>query len=248
MVRMLRRVSIIAVILLAAAPARADYLYKALFLRAAPGKLLDTIALYKSRMPVYDASGDARPFLMRHSQGDQWDLLLLFPMESWTAYFSADRVANRERAAREAGVPQAEFARRFYEAVAWHEEVFVEGPPLEEVRKRWDGAGFFHVEMFISLPGKQAELRREREMENKYLEGVGRHGNLIFTHDQGAAWDLFTIGFYRDLPHYAESAGIAPEKAEASARAAGFRGTADIGPYLRTLIASHHDTLCVTVK
>jgi hypothetical protein len=246
---MLRRSFTIGLLLVAAAPAaRADYLYKALFLRAAPGKLLDAIALYKSRMPVYDASGDARPLLMRHSQGDQWDLMLLFPMDSWTTYFSAERVAKRDRAGREAGVPQAEFARRFYDAVAWHEDIFVEGPPLEEVRKRWNGAGFFHVEMFISLPGKQAELRREREMENKYLEGVGRSGNLIFTHDQGAAWDLFTIGFYRDLPHYAESAGIPPEKAEASARAAGFRGAADIGPYLRTLIASHHDTLCVAVK
>jgi hypothetical protein len=246
---MFRRFVAIAVLFLATTPAaHADYLYKAIFLRAAPGKLLDAIALYKSRMPVYDASGDARPFLMRHSQGDQWDLMLLFPMESWTAYFSADRVAKRDRAARESGVLQPEFARRFYEVVAWHEDVFVEGPPLEEVRKRWDSAGFFHVEIFISLAGKQAELRREREMENKYLEGVGRQGNLIFTHDQGAAWDLFTIGFYRDLPHYAESAGIPPEKAEASARAAGFRGAADIGPYLRTLIASHHDTLCVAVK
>jgi hypothetical protein len=246
---MLRRSFIVALLVVATAPmARADYLYKALFLRAAPGKLLDAIALYKGRMAVYDASGDARPFLMRHSQGDQWDLMLLFPMDSWTTYFSAERVAKRDRAGREAGVPQTEFARRFYEAVAWHEDIFVEGPPLEEVRKRWDNAGFFHVEMFISLAGKQADLRREREMENKYLEGVGRSGNLIFTHDQGAAWDLFTIGFYRDLPHYAESAGIPPEKAEASARAAGFRGAADIGPYLRTLIASHHDTLCVAVK
>ena len=238
----------VALLTLAVAPAHADYLYKALFLRAAPGKLLDAIAMYKGRMPVYDASGDQRPFLMRHSQGDQWDLMLLFPMDSWAEYFKADRVAKRDRAARDAGVPQSEFARRFYENVAWHEEVFVEGPPLENVRKHFDGAGFFHIEIFIALAGKQAELRREREMENKYLEGVGRKANLIFTHDQGAAWDLFTIGFYRDLPHYAESAGIPPEKAEASAKVAGFKNAADIGPYLRTLIASHHDTLCVAVK
>lgn len=228
--------------------AHADYLYKALFLRAAPGKLLDAIALYKGRMPVYDASGDARPFMMRHSQGDQWDIMLLFPMDGWSTYFSAERVAKRDRAAREAGVPQAEFAKKFYDAVAWHEEVFVEGPPLEEVRKRFDGAGFFHIEIFIALAGKQSELRREREMENKYLEGIGRSANLIFTHDQGAAWDLFTIGFYRDLPHYAESAAVPPEKQEASARAAGFKSASDIGPYLRTLIATHHDTLCVAVK
>ncbi len=56
------------------------YLYKTTFVRAAPGKLLDLIALYKSWMVVADASGDERPFWWRHTQGDQWDLMLLFPM------------------------------------------------------------------------------------------------------------------------------------------------------------------------
>ncbi|MCJ7581341.1 MAG: hypothetical protein MUP98_12515, partial [Candidatus Aminicenantes bacterium] len=55
------------------------YLYKATFIRAAPGKLLDLIDLFKDQMPVYDASGDKRPFWWRHTQGDQWDLMILFP-------------------------------------------------------------------------------------------------------------------------------------------------------------------------
>jgi hypothetical protein len=245
---MLTRAILLAVLMAAGPAAKAQYLYKTIFVRAAPGKLLDLIALYKSRMPVYDAAGDQRPFWMRHSQGDQWDLMLLFPMESWTEYYKAERVARRDRAARESGVPQAEFARRFYEAVAWHEEVFVAGPPLAEVRKRFAGAGYFHVEIFLALPGKQTELRREREMENKYQEGLDRPTTLIFSHDQGAAWDLFTIGFYRDLRHYAESAGIPEAQQDAAARAAGFPNAAGIGPYLRTLIASHHDTLCLAIK
>ena len=49
-------------LLLPAVPAPAaepePFLYKAMFVRAAPGKLLELIALYKERMPVYDASGD----------------------------------------------------------------------------------------------------------------------------------------------------------------------------------------------
>jgi len=224
------------------------YLYKAMFVRAAPGKLLDLIALYKERMPVYDASGDARPFWMRHSQGDQWDLMFLFPMESWSAYYGSERIARRNRAASQSRLPQAEFARRFYELTAWHEEVFVEGSPLDIVRKQFEGAGFYHVEIFIALPGKQADLRKQREMENAYLAGMGRPANLIFTHDQGAAWDLFTIGFYRDLKHYAESADIPPAKQDASAKAAGFASADAVGPYLRTLITSHHDTLAVAVK
>ncbi len=241
---MKRTFCLLAIVVTAAGLAQAaepsPYLYKAMFVRAAPGKLLELIALYKERMPV--------PFWIRHSQGDQWDLMFLFPMESWSAYYGSERIARRNRAAAQARLPQADFARRFYELTAWHEEVFVDGPPLEDVRKKFEGAGFFHVEIFIALPGKQADLRKEREMENAYLTGMGRAANLIFTHDQGAAWDLFTLGFYRDLKHYAESADIPPAKQDAAAKAAGFAGADAVGPYLRTLIATHHDTLAVAVK
>jgi len=226
-----------------------EYLYRVLFVRAAPGKLLDLIALYKQRMPYYDDAGDARPYWMRHTQGDQWDLMFLFPMKSYTEYYATDRVARRSQASDKAGhLPFSEFARRFYEDAAWHEELFVHGPPPETVDKAFGGAGFYHVEIFIALPGMQAALRKEREMENAYLKALGRPENLIFVHDQGAAWDLFTIGFYRDLKHYAETADIPQGKQDAAARGAGFRGADQIGPYLRTLITSHHDTLAVAVK
>lgn len=228
--------------------AEAGYLYKAMFVRAAPGKLLELIALYKERMPVYDASGDERPFWMRHSQGDQWDLMFLFPMESFSAYYEARRVMKRKQAGEQARLPQAEFAGKFYELVTWHEELFVDGPQLAQVREAFSAAGFFHVEIFLALPGKQAELYKEREMENVYLKALNRPENLIFTHEQGAAWDLFTIGFYRDLKHYAESADIPDEKEEEAAKRAGFAGANFIGTYLRTLIDEHHDTLAVRVK
>ncbi|MEO8027497.1 MAG: hypothetical protein ABI823_13540 [Bryobacteraceae bacterium] len=240
---------ILAFLLFAPLLSAADsYLYKALFVQAAPGKVLELIDLYKSRMPVYDASGDERPLWMRHSQGDRWDLLLLFPMNSWSEYFAAGRVAKRNAAYSKSGVPQSEFAKKFYEDVAWHEEVFVEGPPLADVKKAFAPAGFFHVEIFISLPGKQADLYKEREMENAYQVAIGRPRNLIFTHDQGAAWDLFTVGAYRDLPHFAESASVPKDKQEAAAKQAGFRGADFIGPYLRSLISLHHDSLCTSVK
>ncbi len=229
-------------------PAADAYLYKAIFVQAAPGKVLELIDLYKSRMPVYEGSGDERPLWMRHSQGDRWDLMLLFPMQSWTEYFKADRVAKRNAAYAKSGVPQSEFAKKFYADVAWHEEVFVEGPPLATVKKSFADAGFFHVEICISLPGKQAELYKEREMENAYQVDIGRPKNLIFTHDQGGAWDLFTVGFYRNLKHYAESADVPKEKQEAAARKAGFQGADFIGAYLRSLIAIHHDSLCTAVQ
>jgi hypothetical protein len=224
------------------------HLYKAMLIRAAPGKLLEVVSLYKNRMAVYDAGGEERPILMRHSQGDQWDLMILFPVKSYAEYYSPERMARRKKAADQSGLSEAEFARMLSDRVAWREEIFVEGPPLDTVRKAFNGASFYHVEMFLALPGKHAELRRQREMENAYLEYLKRPQNLIFTRDQGAAWDLFTIGCYRDIKHFAESADIPEKEQEAAARAAGFQSADQIGPYLRTLINSHHDTLAVAVK
>ena len=75
-----------------------------------------------------------------------------------------------------------------------------------------------------------------------------RPENFIFVRDQGAAWDVFTIGVYRDLKHYAESADILVQQQEEAAKKAGFDSASAIGPYLRTLIRTHHDTLAVAVK
>lgn len=225
----------------AQAQQKETYLYQARFVQTAPGKLLEFIDLCKSRMPVYSAIGDEPPVWIRHSQGDQWDLMLLFPLQSYTEYYRADRVAKRKEA-------DQKFSSKFKECVAWQEDLFVYGPPLADLRAAFAKAAFFHLEIFHALPGKQAELYREREMENAYQRGLRRPENFIFVRDQGAGWDLFTLGFYRDLKHYAESADIAEKDQEAAARAAGFEGASRIGPYLRTLIYKHHDTLAVAVK
>jgi hypothetical protein len=102
--------------------------------------------------------------------------------------------------------------------------------------------------MFESLPGMRAGLYREREMENGYAKALGQPENLIFVRESGAAWDLFTVGGYRDLKHYAESADVPAAKQEEAAKAAGFEGARFVGPYLRTFISLHHDTLAVAVR
>ena len=225
-------------------PPGGTYLYRAALIQAAPGKLLELLDSYKSGWPGNRGSGDEPPVGMRHSQGDRWDLLLLFPMGSLETYFSADRVRTRQKAADAAAVDRERLAAD----VAWQEDVFVLGPPLEEVRRRLGGAGFFHVEMFDALPGRRADLYRQREMENAYSRAIGAPENLIFTREAGAHWDLFTVGAFRDLQHYAASADVPEPKQEEAARAAGFDGAKAIGPYLRTLIASHHDTLAVAIR
>jgi len=221
----------------AAAPA---YLYQAKLVQAAPGKLLEVIELYKSSLTEYKNAGDEQPLMMRHSQGDHWDLLILIPMKSYADYYGPERVSKRK-------MLQASHDK-LDALIAWQEDVFVYGPSLAELQKAFASSAFFHVEMFDALAGKQSELFKEREMENAYLKALKRPENLIFVRDQGAAWDLFTIGAYRDLKHFAESAGIPEPDQEAAAKAAGFEAANRIGPYLRTLISSHHDTLAVSVK
>jgi len=228
--------------------AEPGYLYKTTFVRAAPGKLLDLIALYKERMAVCDASGDERPFWWRHTQGDQWDLMLLFPMESYTKYYSPERVARRKKGAADSLLSEREFLQKLNAYSAWREDIFVFGPSLETVKRAFEGTSYYHIEICVALPGKQGELYKEREMENIYQVALGRPETMIFVRDQGAAWDLFTLGCYRDLKHWASSSDVSEEKRALAARQAGFNSPDEIGPYLRTLIDWHRDTMGVAVK
>ncbi len=227
-----------------AVPARAaeqGYLYKVTLVQAAPGKLLELIDLYKARATALEKAGDESPLWMRHSQGDHWDLMILWPMASYTDYYQPERAGKRKQA------EQAQ-AEKFKEDIAWQEDMFAYGPPLADLRKAFANGAFFHVEMFVALPGKFADLYKDREMENAYAKAIKEPENFIFVRDQGAAWDIFTIGVFRDLKHYAESADVPAKDQEAAAKAAGFDAPSQIGPYLRRFIREHHDTLAVAVK
>lgn len=213
--------------------------YRAHFLRAAPGHLMELIELYQDRIEFLEAAGEAPPVFMRHSQGDQWDLMVLSPIGSLEEYFSEARAERLDRAG---------FEARLRDITAWQEELFVAGPPADTLAARNAGAGFYHVEVFRALPGKYHELVRQREMENSYYHATERDGNLIFTRLAGSAWDCFTIGFYRDIAHFVEMPDLPPETFEQAAVDAGFESRGTIGTYLRTLIDEHHDTLATRVE
>ncbi len=224
--------------------AEPQHLYKVTLVQAAPGKLLELIDLYKTRATAYQAAGDEAPLWMRHSQGDHWDLMILFPMGGYTEYYQPERVAKRKKAEESMGAT----LEKLKADIAWQEDLFTYGPPLADLRQAFTNGAYFHVEMFVALPGKFADLYQERQMENAYSQALKQPQNFIFVRDQGAAWDLFTIGVYRDLKHYAESAEVPPKDQSAAARAAGFESPGQIGPYLRRFISTHHDTLATAVK
>ena len=151
----------------APAPAQDGFLYKAQFVQAAPGRLLELIDLVKAKT-------EERPLAIRHSQGDRWDLMLLTPAGTYLDYFAAGRAASRRK---------AETTEKWNELVAWQEDIFVFGPPVDDVRAAFAKAGFFHLEIFRALPGRHADLFKERLMENGYLKILKRSENLIFVRD-----------------------------------------------------------------
>lgn len=217
--------------------------YRVTLMRAAPGTLLELLDVVTRYGATLEAQGERRPVVLRHRQGDHWDLFVLYPIESMTAYYAPDRVARRRRRARTTDITDPEFEEMLRRLVAWRQDLFVNGPSVTELVAALEDGGFFHVEMFVALPGMHDALLEQRQMENAYLGTLGRPQNLIFTREAGAEWDLFTLGVYRSLAHYAESDAIPDDRADAAARAAGFEGGDRIGTYMRTLIAHHHDTL-----
>jgi len=216
-------------------------LYRVSTLRAAPGALLDVLALYADAAAAghWQGLGDAEPMLMRHSQGDHWDVLVLQSLGSYAEHYSRKRVAQRDAAG------EAAFRQALNKLVVFREDLFAYGPPRAQVQAAYAGNGFFHIEMFAALAGKHDALLQQRHMENTYLRAINSRPNLIWVGDQGSDVDVFTIGFYPSIVEFAAPAPVTAEQAEAAAKASGFKGRAFIGTYLRELLQSHHDTLAV---
>jgi hypothetical protein len=165
---------------------------------------------------------------MRHSQGDQWDLMIVDAIDP------ASAVA-------------ASFLTGLGKHIAFEEDHFAYGPPVSAVLAAYDNNSFYHIEMFKAVAGKAEELIQERRMENAYLVATGQTPNMIFRRAAGSDVDSFTIGFHKDMAAFAASSDSSDQEKEAAAIAAGFKSRDDISFYLRTLISSHHDTLAVKV-
>lgn len=226
---MIKRLFAFALALLTIGPAvqaqslRGDSLYRTTLLRAAPGRLLDLIAALRGRGLTAPGS---KALVLRHAQGDQWDLMVLQPM---TGYAQALKEPSALTLAPEG-------------LVSWQEDEFVRGPDIDAL-PGFREANLYHAEMFHALASKRAELLKEREMENAYAGLLGRPQTAIFVRELGASWDCFTIGWYRGWKHYAERDDIPKDKAASAAKTAGFASQEEISPYLRSLILDHHDSL-----
>lgn len=207
---------------------RGDSLYRTTLLRAAPGRLLDLIGALKAK--GVGAAG-SKGLLLRHAQGDHWDLMVLQQVAGYAQALKDDRSTSLASS----------------ELISWQEDEFVRGPDLETLPAFRD-AGLYHAEMFHALADKRTELLKERGMENAYAAELGRPQTAIFVREMGASWDSFTLGAYRGWKHYAERDDIPKDKSASAAKAAGFVDVDQIGATLRSLILDHHDSLLTPVR
>lgn len=200
----------------------AENLFQITLLRASPGNLPSLIETVKQ---LKSAQND-KMVIMRHSQGDHWDLMLLSP---------ADRTIRSTHIYQH----QVNFQHDFLTSskANW-----------QQIKQLSINTGLFHIEMFNAASGKYQKLLEQRHMENQYLQATERNANLIFETQFGNDVDLLTIGFYPDLPTFATDPDLDSKIFEKAAKDAGFKSRSDIGFYLRQFIVSHQDTLATQIQ
>ena len=221
--------------------AQDQQLYYVKVMRAAPGELLELIELLKEDIRQHKTLGIEEPRLMRHSQGDQWDLLVIFPVKAMDTYLSNALLTNSKTF-------QKPYGHQLNDKISFQEEGFFYGPIKADFDDWMSAYSYYHVEIFTALAGKQDALLEEREMENVYLEALDRRPNFIFERAFGTSWDIFTIGCYDDIKDYASAGDIPFEEEDAAAKKAGFQSVNTIGSYLREFLLEHHDTLAGAVR
>lgn len=212
-----------------------ETLYRVTTLQAAPGKFTTLLNDMKNR-----AKRNKSYHILRHSQGDHWDLMTIEAIDSYAAWFDPSNPVRQTL--------DSAWRDHLDRLSSFREEWFAYGPPALSVSEGVNNTGLYHVEMFRALAGHKIKLLRQRAMENEYLEKTGQVVNLVFKGDQGADWDVMTVGFHKDLSSFAAGSAMTAKEKDKVARQVGFESVGDIGPYLRSLLESHNDTLAVSVN
>ena len=202
--------------------ARQDSHYQVTLLRAAPGLMPELIEMVQKRKNELLN----KMLIMRHSQGDHWDLMLIEPINAMPS--EAHSYQN-----------MVDFQHDFIASSS------VDWKSLIEMAAE---ANLFHIEMFQATKGAYSKLLEQRKMENDYLEATERKANLIFETKFGSDTDIFTLGIYKDLAAFAEEPELPSEVFEKAAKDAGFAARSDIGFYLRRFLVGHQDTLATQIK
>jgi hypothetical protein len=204
-------------------------LYHVHFVKAAPAKLVELIDAYASAPQDPQSSGP--PVILRHREGDDWNLLVIRPIGPEITIRAVPPSAELQQ-----------FLTRTRGLRAQHNDTFAIGPPWPEARKLMLGderaessggaGGVYVVSVMRSLPGHRDQL--EGVLKKIAAEDAGR--TLTLQHLEGASWEYVTITRYDSWTAFGES------EQKLGGQAPGPTSLA-MGEHL----AEHHDTVAERV-
>lgn len=221
----------------------AQEVYHVHFVKAAPGKLPEMIDAYVNA-PA-DPNASAPPLILRHVEGDDWDLLVLTPMGK------EDKVT--------AGAPSTadmQFIQRTRPLRAMHTDTITVGPawattraalatPNPGVQATGTSGGaptsaVYVVTTMRAQPGHRDQL----EQVLRRIAALDPGRTVTLQHLEGAAWDFATVTRYDSWAAFAENEATPDAQ---RLRAQSFRSADGPSLELREHLAEHHDTLAVRV-
>ncbi|MGE5359157.1 MAG: hypothetical protein ACM3NQ_09070 [Bacteroidales bacterium] len=233
-----------------------EELYHVLIVKAAPGKLRDMIDAYLNA-PA-DPNASAPPLLLRHVEGDDWDLLVLTPLGK------EDKLTLAAPSAAE-----QQFIQRVRPLAARHTDTFAAGPRWTDTLAALSGGvtdsavvptsgssaprettsgrsaapdkSVYIVTTYRALPGHRDQL----EQTVRKLAALNPGRMVTLAHMEGAPWDLLTV------ERYDSWATLADDEANPNMqtlRTQGFSSPDGPSFELREHMAEHHDTIAVRVK
>lgn len=95
-------------------------------------------------------AGGEKPYIIRHSQGDHWDLVIYEYINNLPSCYSGSNKLPK--------MFTPEYGDDFYNLIAFHENIFVNGNDFKSVSYLFESNNCVHVEMFQALPGKTGRI------------------------------------------------------------------------------------------
>jgi hypothetical protein len=194
--------------------------------KAAPGKLPQLIEAYKSAPAPAADEPQVTPIILRHRDGDEWDLIAITPLgKQVTLSASAPPQATQD------------YYQRLGPLSDWHNDTFVVGPSWAVVQKALvvaKGEPVYVVTDYRALPGHRPQLRQV--LDRGAQDTPGR--NVLFAHVEGAAWNFLDITRYDSWA----DVGAPPPQPPAGTQ------PQDQGLAMRDHVAVHHDTIAIYVS
>jgi hypothetical protein len=209
----------------------AQELYHVHFVKAAPGKLPELIDAYMSA-PA-DPKTAQPPVVLRHIEGDDWQLMVITPLGAEETLQAAAPPAEMQQ-----------FLTRTRPLRAQHTDTFAIGPPWAEARKVLLGEGdgqaaigispVYVVTVVRALPGHRDQL--EGVLRKEVADAPG--STLTLQHMEGASWEFVTISRYASWAAFGDTLQKERGQALLSPTSAG------LGEHM----AEHHDTMAERVS